>query len=655
MNGASYSPHDSYRGPPRGDRSSLPPADFPHGSPHGPPLVPMPQRDTRDPGYEQPYHPYDRAAPYERQPYDGGRGYDARPHYPDESGYYASRQPIPEDPYGHYPPRRDYPPPHDYYSRPPPPPQDYYSRPPASSYPPRDPYGYPARDSYASYPPPPPRDPYYHEPHPRDPYSMGPPAPAPPPSAPPAAPAPSFGPPPDPNDLAIPLLYLARSVNSKTFNPLRAKYGNLDLRFVNSLRDLAGDLHAVTLDHPNLLGHRRRVWVTAVGGTDALVHHVRSSLTETLDWREVGDISELERELATEDRRVIFVKEENTEKERKKDREDSEKEEREKQEAEMERGRREIEERERDGAAQGQSAPQDLDEVLRQVMGDSSTSPVAMGVEDATSSFPLPKDIPEQTPSRIDTRHPGDGAALVDRFEDFARRGDELQSVGSESPGRSRKRSRRESELEEDSDRGARRPQRKKLEAACKLEKRCCFDWAAENSLPVTEETRLVDDEPQLGERHEGGWNVFGEPLEELSPQIQVLMARAMRDATYPPRLRLYDHPDALEQLQSAVPWFVAILNLIKDRYELADSSSVIPQDPPSIEHPFFTMPESSRTIPTLSTLSTLAASDSSSATVAASPAEAASAPASTEAAPESTAQLPAVEEKMEDETVSVA
>jgi len=39
-----------------------------------------------------------------------------------------------------------------------------------------------------------------------------------------------------------------------------------------------------------------------------------------------------------------------------------------------------------------------------------------------------------------------------------------------------------------------------------------------------------------------------------------------MRDATYPPRLRLYDHPDALEQLEAAVPWFVTLLQTVRRR-----------------------------------------------------------------------------------------
>lgn len=52
--------------------------------------------------------------------------------------------------------------------------------------------------------------------------------------------------------------------------------------------------------------------------------------------------------------------------------------------------------------------------------------------------------------------------------------------------------------------------------------------------------------------------------LDDVSPQIQVLMARAMRDITYSPRLRLYDHPEALEMLHAAVPWFTTLLDTVR-------------------------------------------------------------------------------------------
>lgn len=52
--------------------------------------------------------------------------------------------------------------------------------------------------------------------------------------------------------------------------------------------------------------------------------------------------------------------------------------------------------------------------------------------------------------------------------------------------------------------------------------------------------------------------------LDDISPQIQVLMARAMRDVTYPPRLRLYSTPEAQEQLEEAVPWFTTLLKTVQ-------------------------------------------------------------------------------------------
>ncbi|GAA5885499.1 hypothetical protein JCM6882_009645 [Rhodosporidiobolus microsporus] len=624
---SAYSPHDAHHAP---SRSS---PDFPRDN--SPPLVPVPDRaDDRRQSYDN------VAAAYgERAGHHHGHHGSVEPRDP----YYNSRGPPPpppgppgaDDPYGAPPPPRrdypDYPPRPDYYGRPqtdyygrpipppppPPPPPGYPPHRDAWGYPPRDPYGYPPRGDPYYGGAPPPRDPYYPPPPGRDPYYGGPPpssasvppppppgpgsagrgsvpptpssASVPPPPPPPpaaAAGAPSYGPAPDPNDLSIPLLYLARSVSLKTFTPIRGNYPNLDARFINSLLQLNGELAAVKLEHPNLLGHRRRVWVTAVGGTDALVHRVRGGMVEVLDWREAGDLQELERELAIEDRRVVVVREEMAEKARRAERDESERREREQKEEEMERGRREIEqrERERDGAGEGvvKSEPQELDEVLRLVRGDAAA--------DANAAAPPPAEA--------------DG----------------------ESPNRARKRSRRESEGEPDEvrsvpssllisvltfplpaseqDRELRRAARKKLEAVCKTERRRCGDFALAEGLPVDDETRMADDEPQLGERHKGVWDLFGQPLEDVSPQIQVLMARALRDATYPPRLRLYDTPDALEQLETAVPWFVALLNLVKDRYELAGASTLAPQDPPPAAHPFATpLPESSREVPTLGTL----------------------------------------------------
>lgn len=37
-------------------------------------------------------------------------------------------------------------------------------------------------------------------------------------------------------------------------------------------------------------------------------------------------------------------------------------------------------------------------------------------------------------------------------------------------------------------------------------------------------------------------------------------MARALRDVTYPDRLKLYSNPEAFEQLNETVPWFTTLL-----------------------------------------------------------------------------------------------
>ncbi|GAA6027052.1 hypothetical protein JCM8097_006072 [Rhodosporidiobolus ruineniae] len=623
-----YSPHAAHASPrDRGRMASATPADFPPPPKQGsPPLVPVPEdhhRDHRAPSYD--YHhpppPQDGRTPYDPNapPPPPGAAPPGYPPHDDRDRYYGSRPP--EDPYAQpgYPPRRpdypDYPPRPDYYGRPPPPPgygaPDYYGRPPHPGYgppPPRDPYGYPPRDPYGGYGAPPPGPDYYGRPPPPPPAPYGggsyygsappPPAAAGPPvmdrsagttpapaSATAAANAAQYGPPPDPNDLSIPLLYLARSVNLKTFTPLRAMYPNLDLRFVNSLLGLDADLHAVSLEHPNLLGHRRRVWVTAVGGTDALVHRVRTSMAEkneVMDWREAGDIEELNRELAIEDRRVPVVRAEQAEKAQRGASagavEDSHgREERERQEYEMERGRREIEERERVAAAGAvvKSEPQELDEVLRQVRGDTAPEPKELS-RDIRSESPLRS---SRKRSRREEENMSEEASLSFRPSTFSL----LLTRSSRSQ-----------------DRDRRRAHRKKLESICKSERRRCVDWALQNGVPVNDETKLVDEEPQLGERHKGVWDLFGHPLDDVSPQIQVLMARAMRDATYPPRLRLYENADALDQLESAAPWFCTLINLIKDRYELAGADSAAPQDPPLPEKPFFTLPESSREVPTL-------------------------------------------------------
>ncbi|GAA5853120.1 hypothetical protein JCM9279_000864 [Rhodotorula babjevae] len=585
--------------------SPYPPPDQGSPTPQGsPPLVPVPTDTDND-------HPHDHARPRDPDPAaaSAAAAYDAyasrRTHYDDRAApptaYYPGHQ---DDPYrAHYaahPPAHPY---HDPYGAPPPaaypphypprgPPPGYGAYPPAH---PRDPYGA-ARDpygrpAYGAYPPP--RDPYGPPPPPHPDYYGRPPPPPlgahdyyarPPPPAHAAASSgygpsasarssaepvpPPVGPPPDPNDLSIPLLYLARSVSHKTFAPLRTQYTHLELRFVNSLLDLAADLHAVSLEHPNLLAGRRRVWITAVGGTDALVARVRATTDAVLDWREANDLATLERELAIEERRVVTVREEEAHRRAGRGDEGGQgrsSRDREAEEVEREKGRREIEERERDGGAQvPQSEPDELNEVLRAVRGESLSGPAtaAAGLEGLSA----PSGEAHEAGADGPRPPPASGATP-------------------QSPSRlSRKRSRHDDQADEDETeeiKELRRAERKKLEAVCKMARRRCVEASERDGVPVNDEARAADDEPQLGERHKGVWDLFSQPLDDISPQIQVLMARAMRDATYPPRLRLYDHPEALEQLEAAVPWFVTLVRTIKSRYELAAADPPAPLDPP--------------------------------------------------------------------------
>ncbi|BGO89631.1 hypothetical protein NBRC10512_001517 [Rhodotorula toruloides] len=616
-----YSPHDSHAAAAAPDTSRR--------QERSPPLVPLPAQAGG-------YHHEEREAEVQRGSYAGGA---ERASYPgDAYGRPPAGQPSvaayyvrpPEDPYRRYPPAPspyDYPPRADYYSAsaaPPPPPADYY-RQPAPPAPYRDPYSYPPRGPYeqsypprqASYPAYPPHTPSRDLYPGRDHYTPSTSSSYPPRDALPprtesldASKPYDLGPHPDPNALSIPLLYLARVISLKTFTALQPKFANLDLRFVYSLLDLSSELHAASTEPPDSLGDKRRVWITAVGGTDSLVARVKSNTPEVLDWREVDDLQELERELAEEDRRVALArekggKEADDERERSRTLDDEE--------VEREKGRREIEEFERKrrfGEAGGmRSEADELDEVLRAVRGESTGTSPASGA--ATSPSVLPWSDGAQMPppplQAIDfaapvhqnstARHASEDAHSTDRTD-------------SQSPKRARKRSRHDSDTVHDDEHEKRRALRKKLEAVCKTPRRSCAAFAAEHGIPVNEETRLADDEPQLGERHRGNWDLFGQELDDVSPQIQVLMARAMRDITYSPRLRLYDHPEALEMLHAAVPWFTTLLDTIKDRYELAGAASVAPQDPP-LGDTFAFLPESSTQVPTLASLALATGTDS--------------------------------------------
>ncbi|GAA6062480.1 hypothetical protein JCM10212_000016 [Sporobolomyces blumeae] len=616
----------------------------------------------------------------------------------------------------------------DPYAYPPPPPRDpYYSAHPSHvphhPHHPHDPY-------YPPYPPQPSsRDPYAYPssapswpaPHPP---SAGASASSLPPPAAPAAPAAavpppssstavSLGPHPefgelDPADLSIPILYLARPVSNKTFVPLKKRHlEHLDLRFINSLLELSADLHRASVEDaaraaaaaqaaasaadaadddgegasPSASSERptvvpakpikRRIWITAVGGTDALVQRVRANTHDKLDWREIADFAHLERELAFEDKQVALARErvrreadEEEERRRAAERgddvgepsggdhereeammavDDAEREQGEDERRERERGQREIEERDQRRPSDARDEA-DLDQVLRDVRGEGENG---HGYRDEPERNPTRgqppvegyRPVPERGTygyddderaraeyhyrqheaayrpvahvgdmSRIGERDGPRGEAVVDRLESIAWQDEGRSEVGGERmygehahpqtdgdghhESRARKRSRHETEDEQDH--VAARAARKKLEAICKAPRRSCVDWAEQNGVAVDDETRMADDEPVLGERHRGVWDLFGHELDEVSPQIQVLMARALRDVTYSPRLRLYENDEATKVLEETVPWFLTLLNTIKDRYELAGAASVVPQDPP-ISEPFEENPVDAR------------------------------------------------------------
>ncbi|GAA5992805.1 hypothetical protein JCM5350_002275 [Sporobolomyces pararoseus] len=568
---------------------------------------------------------------HHQQPYEGDRFYQQTAYPPPPAppiGYdpFYQHSRYHHDPYAYS---------RDPYSR-----ADYYSN--SSHSRGGDPY-YSSRGGVPPPAPPPSYPPHYPPPPPTQssvpPVSAPPPPPTSIPTFPTGSTAVSLGPHPihghlDPSsDLSIPILYLARPISTKTFCPLRSRFKDrLELRFVNSLLDLERDLSIVksqdlaaakektsTSSSTSESGRggdggggeeekrkrRRRIWISAVGGTDSLVQKIWNQTTEKIEWKEIVDLPHLQLELMWEDQRVGELwKEEEEEEERIRREQEGEEEGLVKEEQvderskDWEEGKREIEQRELEQGKNLVLPPgkvEELDRVLRAVRGEG---------EDHQFGTSRGKDEFEVEPDRLGTSRNGErGEAVVDRFENMVKREhvDDHYSLSQDRNGSyedqyrrgaveedasySRKRSRHE-ESEEGQDHTAIRAARKKLEAICKAPRRNCVQWAEANRVPVNDETRMVDQEPVLGERHRGVWDLFGQELDDISPQIQVLMARAMRDVTYPPRLRLYSTPEAQEQLEEAVPWFTTLLKTIGDRYELAGAASVVPQDPPVSENP---------------------------------------------------------------------
>jgi hypothetical protein len=65
--------------------------------------------------------------------------------------------------------------------------------------------------------------------------------------------------------------------------------------------------------------------------------------------------------------------------------------------------------------------------------------------------------------------------------------------------------------LPREQERARLRASRKKLEAVCKSERRRVVEFSLQQGIAVTDETKSIDEEPQLGERHKGVWDLFGQ------------------------------------------------------------------------------------------------------------------------------------------------
>ena len=50
------------------------------------------------------------------------------------------------------------------------------------------------------------------------------------------------------------------------------------------------------------------------------------------------------------------------------------------------------------------------------------------------------------------------------------------------------------------------------------MPRRQCVETSERDGVPVNDETRAADDEPQLGERHKGIWALFDHVRRSLAP-----------------------------------------------------------------------------------------------------------------------------------------
>jgi hypothetical protein len=286
------------------------------------------------------------------------------------------------------------------------------------------------------------------------------------------------------SDINVPILYLARPISTKTFLPLKKRFdsegpphsttfgdqsraagGNLELKFVDSLlnlekelklikaQDLAKQQEELGSENKNKSRRRRRVFITAVGGTDSLVQRIWQETLEPIEWKEIVDLGHLQLELMFEEKRVDELNKEADDQAQTQELEEGEEEKEEESVArarararggegedldrtnpkenaadadqgertreqqrrrrqeweEQERGRREIEEMELQGRSQpaiSSKEVEELDRVLRAVRGEKDDD-----------------DEPAAEPGRLGgtSRNGERGQVVVDRFEDMVK------------------------------------------------------------------------------------------------------------------------------------------------------------------------------------------------------------------------------------------
>ncbi|SCZ97735.1 BZ3500_MvSof-1268-A1-R1_Chr4-3g07416 [Microbotryum saponariae] len=328
----------------------------------------------------------------------------------------------------------------------------------------------------------------------------------------------------DEDDPSTPLVYLCRPMTIKAFLALKPQFAShLELRFVASLKDLASDLRQASFLDPEIKRSKRLTIVSAVGGTDAFISRIKNQITQRLVWKEVRDKDQLVDALRVERGAVT----------RWKDRQ------------EIEKGYQQI------------KATQEITTHLGVLVASSNGH---NGNNDDGSEEDVKPDI-----RWLQEREDDD-----DEEEERALYGEQ----GEPTRKRRRESSGEEAELGRLPPLGPAR-----LYHLCSQPRRRATERARAQGLLVDAFTQKVDSELQLGEWDHGEWTLFDESLDPIEPALQVLIARAIRDAAYPPHLRLYDYQTSREQLEYSVPWFTKLLRLIESRIEVLTANQ---RSPPS-------------------------------------------------------------------------